>query len=67
VEFEGEGSKHVDREGHACNGRTFDVTVGSVNDKDPSLGTLILCRACRRDLSLENGKLFDPYPPRLRQ
>jgi hypothetical protein len=64
LELDREVSGHVDKNGHGCNGKTFDLQVAEVNNKDASFGTLIQCQTCLRDLSLENERVFDPYPPK---
>jgi hypothetical protein len=63
LNLEPEAAVHVDKKGVRCNGMTFEVVVGDVNDKDPSFVNLLQCRVCKRDdLEFHNGKVADLTP-----
>jgi len=58
-----EAAVHVTKSFLGCNGTTFDVVVGDVNNKDASFGNLLQCRDCKRDdLEFHNGKIVDLSP-----
>ena len=64
VELEPAASAHVDKLGQVCLGRDFVVVVGDVNTRDESFPNLFECQTCKRAVSIINGKVFDPNPPK---
>jgi len=63
MEFGDQAGEHVNEHGHACEGRVLDITFRGRAEEDTAHASMARCRVCKRELSIENGTLFDPYPP----